>query len=271
LKRIRIHLGIGRSLILKFSVFDDDVEWLKNRLPDLLQGKDVIPVKSSRFTTVLQFRHLQSGEIFYLKEFRDRGLKDKIKRSLGFLRSKRAFSAGEILLKNDFLSPLPVVYGMKKTLLFIKKDFLITKGVPGDRTYQYFQSRFHLPLSSEMCTEKRELLCAAGYEIGRLHGMGIFHGDLRVGNVIIDSGESSPRFYFIDNEKTRRYRMLPEKKRLKNLVQLNMVLLPHITMTDRLRFFNAYLSKNQSLLPEKKRLLREVYRMTKKRHESKRG
>lgn len=262
-------MGIGRSLILKFSVFDDDAKWLKDRVPDLLQGKDVIPVKSSRFSTVLQVRHPKSGEIFYLKEFHDRGVKDRIKRLFGFLRSKRAFSAGEILVRNNFLSPLPVMYGMEKTLLFIKKNFLITKGVSGERTYQYFQARFHLPLSPEMYAEKRALLCAAGSEIGRLHGMGIFHGDLRVGNVIIDREGSSARFYFIDNERTRQYRMLPEKKRLKNLIQLNMVLLPQITRTDRLRFFNSYLSENQFLLPKKKELLREVDRMTRKRHESK--
>ena len=70
------------------------------------------------------------------------------------------------------------------------------------------------------------LIYKAGHEIGRLHRAGIFHGDLRVGNLIIEGYGPAAKIYFIDNERTMRYGILSADKRLKNLVQLNMVGLP---------------------------------------------
>ena len=267
LKKKSIPLGIGSTLILTYPAGITDAVWVKDRILDLLRGKDGIPVKSSRFTTVLQFEHLESGELFYCKVFHDRGIKDKIKNVFGFHRSRKAFRAGNILFQKGFLTPLPVMYGTHHTFFFLKKNFLITKAVPGERTYQYFQSRFRLPLSIEQHTEKRELISAAGHEVGRLHRHGIIHGDLRVGNIIIDGTGSSARLYFIDNERTRHYRDIPERKRLKNLVQLNMVLLPQITRTDRLRFFNAYLTENAALVLRRREILRQIGTMTQKRYE----
>jgi tRNA A-37 threonylcarbamoyl transferase component Bud32 len=124
-------------------------------------------------------------------------------------------------------------------------------------------------LSIEQYTEKRALISAAGKEIGRLHRHGIFHGDLRVGNIIINGTGASVRLYFIDNERTRHYGNMPERKRFKNLVQLNMVLLPQITRTDRLRFFNAYLTENAALMLRRKEILRQIGKMTQRRYENK--
>src|SRR4030042_2781013 len=129
LKKNRIPLGIGNALILTYTAGITDAVWVKDRIPDLLRGKDGIPVKSSRFTTVLQFRHSQSEEIFYCKDFHDRGIKDKIKNLFGFHRSRKAFRAGKILLQKGFLTPLPVMYGTEHTIFFTKKNFLITKAV----------------------------------------------------------------------------------------------------------------------------------------------
>jgi hypothetical protein len=62
---------------------------------------------------------------------------------------------------------------------------------------------------------------------------------------------------------------MPERKRFKNLVQLNMVLLPQITRTDRLRFFNAYLTENAALMSRRKEILRQIGKMTQRRYENK--
>lgn len=269
LKRIRIPAGLGSALILTYPAEESDGLWVKDRILSLLHGKDGIPVKSSHFTTVLQFRHPRSGELFYCKIFHDRSIKDTIKNVFGFLRSRKEFRAGNALLQKGFLTPVPVLCGAEHTLFFMKKNFLITKAVPGERTYQYFQSRFQVPLSPEQYAEKRALISAAGREIGRLHRQGIVHGDLRVGNIIINGTGSSAKFYFIDNERTMHYRDIPERKRLKNLVQLNMVRLPQITKTDRLRFLNAYLSENAALAIRRKEICLQVGTLTQKRHENK--
>jgi hypothetical protein len=263
-----IHTRASGTMLLFF--YDPDrILWMEERIPALLARQDGIPVKSSRFATVLQFGNPETGEAFYYKEFHSRGLKDLIKNLVGLTRSKRAFTAGHQLLKLGFPTPEPVLHGVVRTFFFIRKIFMITKAVSGDRTYEYFKHRYNLPLLPELLEEKRSLIYKAGHEIGRLHKAGIFHGDLRVGNLIIEGYGPASKIYFVDNERTMRYGILSADKRLKNLIQLNMVRLPHISGTDRLRFLKAYLQENPELLPHKKELVSAVARITQKRRQSK--
>lgn len=263
-KIIRICSGFGKSLILRFLEFCE-LSWLKEKIFALLKREEGIPVKGSCFTTVLKFEKPETREIFYFKEFHSRSMKDRFRNYFGVTRGKRDLRGGQLLLKHDFLAPVPVLHAVEKTFCVVRKDVLITRGVSGERTYQYFEKHFLMPLSAEMIAEKRALMYAAGHEIGKLHSKGIFHGDLRVGNIIINGKGSTAQFFFIDNERTKYYSVLPEKKRLKNLVQLNMVFLPQIKMTDRLRFLTAYVTENPMLSSNKKELIRKVQQLTQKR------
>jgi hypothetical protein len=264
LNKNRIHTRTSGTLLLFF--YDPDrILWVEERIPALLTRQDGIPVRSSQFATVMQFENTLTGEAFYYKEFHNRGLKDLLKNLVGLTRSKRAFTAGHQLLKFGFPTPEPVLHGVVRTFFIIRKNFMITRAVCGDRTYEYFKHRYNLPLPPELLEEKRALIYKAGHEIGRLHRAGIFHGDLRVGNLIIEGYGPASKIYFVDNERTMRYGILSADKRLKNLVQLNMVGLPHISNTDRLRFMNAYLKENPELEPTAREMIRKIIGKTQKR------
>jgi hypothetical protein len=266
-EKITIRAGVLNTLVLWFSGLLD-VSWMKEKIIPLMKREEGTPVTSSRFATVVRFHNPADGDSFFYKEFHNRGMKDVLKNFFGLTRGKRAFRAGHSLLQYGFLTPEPVLYGVQKRFFIIQRNFLITRAVSGDRTYQYFRHHYHLPLPRELLEEKRALLYAAGREIGRLHKAGIFHGDLRVGNIILSGRGAAARFYFIDNERTTGSRTLSEKKRLKNLVQLNMVGLPHITVTDRYRFLTAYLQENPDLMPHKKEFMKRIVLLTKKRQQA---
>jgi len=55
-----------------------------------------------------------------------------------------------------------------------------------------------------------------------MHAGGIFHGDLSIGNVLVVREEQKWRFFFIGNERTKKFYRLHARLRLKNLVQINM-------------------------------------------------
>jgi tRNA A-37 threonylcarbamoyl transferase component Bud32 len=261
---ISIRSDKGRLIILMLNE-SNDISWLKENIFTLLNGVEGVPVKSSHFATVLKFNNYETGEEFYFKEFLDRGFKDKLMKFIGITRGKRAYKAGMMLLRKGFLTPVPVVLGTAKASFLVSRNFLITKAVPGEKAYQYIKKHFPPPLSDKMIVDKRELLVAAGREIGRLHSMGIFHGDLRLGNIIINKQGSSVGFFLLDNERTRYCSPLSERRRMKNLVQLNMSLNLKITKTDRLRFFNAYIEENPTLLPNKKKIISRIARITQER------
>jgi len=91
----------------------------------------------------------------------------------------------------------------------------------------------------EGLARRRRFLQTLGCEIGRLHGHGIFHGDLRVGNVLVQEAGDTWRFWLLDNERTVQFGILPERRRIKNLVQLHLFV-KNLTDSDRWRFFHAY-------------------------------
>jgi len=255
--------------VILYSYNLEEMLKIKDDLIDLFEKKKGASVKSSSFTSVIKFANNETNRVYYYKEFLNRGVKDILKNLFGFYRAKKAFKAGHMLLRENFHTPRPVLFGIKKKYFFISKIFLITESVDGERTYEYIKKYYKMPMSSELIKEKRSMICAAGKEIGRLHKSGIFHGDLRVGNILISGAGDNTRFFFIDNERTVKKNRLPEKYRLKNLVQLNMLGLSHISRTDRLRFILSYIGVNPGLSETKKTLIRKIVFLTNKRKKQK--
>src|SRR5947207_764706 len=84
--------------------------------------------------------------------------------------------------------------------------------------------------------EKRALLRRLGAEVARLHRAGFVHGDLVPPNVRV-VGEC---FIFLDNDRTRRSRLLVGLVGRRNLVQLGRFVVPGLTLSDRARVLAAY-------------------------------
>ncbi len=114
--------------------------------------------------------------------------------------------------------------------------------------------------------KKRTFIQTIGQLIGRLHKQGIFHGDMRPGNILVKRSPKELLSYFIDNERNRYFpKGIPQRLREKNLIQINMTVLPAITFPDRLRFFKAYLNENPELKPYAKDLTRKIFLRTRER------
>ena len=109
---------------------------------------------------------------------------------------------------------------------------------------------------------RRELLRALGAEVARLHRAGFIHGDLTPYNIFVASG-TPVRFSLIDHERTAEPRLMWERRRLRNLVQLCRFDLEGMGRTDRLRVIDAYGRAIGDEPP--RRLIRRVSRMLRAR------
>jgi hypothetical protein len=103
-------------------------------------------------------------------------------------------------------------------------------------------------------------------EIRRFHDRGFVHGDLIPPNIFVTAGEpGAPRFFFLDNDRTRRYpHWLPQRLWKRNLVQLNRFPLAGISLQDRVRFFHFYTGRKK-FLPADIRLARWLEQRTRRR------
>ena len=212
----------------------------------LQESYEYTPVPSSDVSRVYKFTaSLDDKErCFYFKQYLYRSVPDFIKHLVRSSRARRAFQATLMLKKNGFEAPAIVAMGECKFSFLERENFLLTVEVENAKQIHPFITDRLEAFTKEHLKDLRELIRTFGHTVGRLHAAGIFHGDLRLGNVLVRREKEGWHIFFIDNERTRKSRRLPARLRLKNLVQANMLISDCITKTDRMRFFKAYLSLN---------------------------
>jgi len=189
-------------------------------------------LSSSKFANVFKFELLFQSKVYslILKQYLARKWSDILMNTIGWGRSKRAFKAGLMLRKNGFLTP-PIAAAGKKGL---SADFIITAEIKDSvPLYKILESKE---------PRRRSAIEQFAQTVGKMHACGICHGDLRLGNVLVKSADNKFDFYFLDNERTKKIGKLPDKLRLKNLIQINM-LRAGISNADRMRFFREYLKQ----------------------------
>lgn len=204
----------------------------------------------------------------YLKYFLNRSFIDLAKHIFRPSRAMRSLIAGRMLAEKGFNCPAVVAVAEKKLGPLCLSCVLITEEITeAYDLYCYIHDYWKVNII-QTPQEKRDMIKQLGWTIGKMHAKGIFHGDLRLGNIFAGVDRDKWTFYFIDNERTRCFNKLPWRYRVKNLVQCNM-LRRNVTRTDRLRFFREYSSYLGLTAGQKKKLITEVLRITDKRHSRK--
>ncbi len=217
---------------LRITYPADEKQW-RQWAPEYWCGRDKEAKRTGKNRIRLDAPH-PGAPVHFFKRFLVRNKRDRIKRLFKKSRARRTFDAAEALQARGFAAPRHrciielVSFGLVRESALVSEDLSQAESVSDALADKRADSK-----------QKRRLVQELGGEIGRLHRAGIYHGDLRLGNVLCRETEDGSGFCFIDNERTRVYRRLPMARRLQNLVQANMML-RGVTMTDRLRFWKAY-------------------------------
>jgi len=245
----------------------------------LLAGKEALHeryhptlVRSSKFTRVYKFSVGFGGaeKVVYLKEYFYRSVWDFVKHFFRPSRARRALEAAFMLAENGFENPAVIAMGQCRFAFLTTRNFLATLEVENGRSvYQMVRPRFAKATQGRQAhhklRERRLFIRAFGRTIGRMHADGIFHGDLRLGNMLARKEQDSWHFFFLDNERTKKFRRLPARLRLKNLVQINMFEPWLASDTDRMRFFEEYWAENKEIDMGKALLIEKVLKKTRRR------
>ncbi|MHC4642336.1 MAG: lipopolysaccharide kinase InaA family protein, partial [Planctomycetota bacterium] len=192
----------------------------------LQESYELTPIPSSDVSRVYKFTaSLDDKErCFYFKQYLYRSALDFIKHLVRPSRAQRAFEATLMLEQNGFEAPIIVAMGERKSSFLDRGNFLVTIEVEGAKQIHQFIPDNLEDFTKKQLNDMRELIRAFGHTVGKMHAAGIFHGDLRLGNVLVRQGKNGWHLFFIDNERTRKFRRLPARLRLKNLVQANILI-----------------------------------------------
>jgi lipopolysaccharide kinase (Kdo/WaaP) family protein len=198
---------------------------------------ELLPIQSSKATSVYWANIVTPNHSIpiFIKQFHFRSLADRCKHLLRKSRAMRAVTADAMLIQQGFIAPKTLIVGWQKNYCIKDKFFTVTRAlVKYKDIYEQIST-----ISDQGREAKRAFLIALAREIAALHGAKISHGDMRAGNILSKHNDTW-QFAYIDNERTRKHLHLPTKIRVKNLVQLNLLLSPAISRTDRLCFFQTY-------------------------------
>ncbi len=190
----------------------------------------------------------------YIKDYCFRSRADFLKHFFRASRARRAFNASFMLRENGFNAPEPLILMQKKAGPFTTKAILITREAVDA---QKLRHTFWKVVENGL-TPKRNFLKKFGRVIGRMHARGIIHGDLRIGNVLVQESGGDHSFWFIDNERTVRFASPPVNLIKKNLVQLNMFGYKSLSNTDKMRFIKEYAQQRGLSREEMRNIVRLV-------------
>ncbi|MGH7797740.1 MAG: lipopolysaccharide kinase InaA family protein [Candidatus Binatia bacterium] len=214
--------------------------------------------------------HLPGGQAegAYLKVFHpaegSAALKDVLRDSKAF----HAWRQGMALSETGFDVPLTIAAGEQRRFRLLRRAFVLTRRVDGQALQLFLRDLTKYGEDKLRFATKRACLKQAANLVRQFHLKGFVHGDMVASNLLVaQAGGSQPIFYLMDNDRTRRYPCwLPHSLWKRNLIQLNRMPLPGITLQDRVRFLHAYLSTTK-LTSSDRRLARWLERKTRLRRQ----
>jgi len=158
----------------------------------------------------------------------------------------RSWAGAGILMGADFRTGKPVAAVECRSWGMLTKSFYIAEEIPSGSTVNgHWREKLKDLKGAEGFRQRRIFLGALAALFRSLHAMGIYHNDLKDANIFVcrDENIQEDSFYLLDLEGIRRFRHLGERRRVKNLVQLNRTMGRTLSNTNKIYFLKIYLGK----------------------------
>lgn len=153
----------------------------------------------------------------------------------------RAFETARRLAALGFGVPEVVAAVEYRRSGVLRRSFFVTRAVNGHTADVYWQRLVEAGPSAEARRARRAFVQMLGRLFGELHGAGVYHADLKDVNILIHGPAEAPQAVLLDLEHVAFGPTVADRRRLKNLVQLERTLGRLVPRSERLRFLATYL------------------------------
>lgn len=236
---------------------DQLVRWIQDDFKTLQE------FRRSRHAIVYRITEPDPDKSLYLKLFLPRDCWERYKALIRPSRARRTLQANRTLTGLGFQTKDIIGLAEYRRYGMITQSLLVSRALPGiHEVRSVLREPDHGFRNNSQA--RRALIRQLGAELGAWHKAGLYHGDLRLSNLMVRFDAGISRFFWMDNERTRRFRALPRTRRLRNLVQV--IMDPGVfSRTDMMRLWLSYKEAAEFHDPNEKDFLRTVIRRTRER------
>ena len=251
--------GDWRLLVLPAAWSDE----LQTRVLALVNQQ--VPSKHPQ-TVVVSWPTPGGKNEYYLKVFHVMTVGGAVKDLLRSSKPFRFWRQGLALSAAGFNVPQTVAAGELRSFRFVRRGFVLTAKVSGFPLPAFLAQAANAGDPKTFLTSKSSGVRRIAELVREFHRLGFVHGDLVASNLVIANDiRRGSSVYFMDNDRTRRYPpWMPQTLWKRNLIQLNRMPLPGITLQDRVRFLRTYLGRDR-LSPRDRQFARWIECQTRKR------
>jgi len=209
-------------------------------LPSCEIIKDQRKIKVARVVLEIDGR----VQALYVKRYNAFALRQRVGSMFTPSGGVRALRGAAILNGNGIATATPVAAIEERLQGMVDRSFFLSEEISGGMTVDAYWLSLLLPVPGrDGIKRRRAFVDALGSLLSLLHRQGIYHNDLKDANILAvpQAGGASSQLYLLDLEGVRRYRVLSDSRRLKNLVQLNRTLGGYLAGPQKMRLLRAYL------------------------------
>ncbi len=228
-------------------------------LPSWTLAQGVLPhvLKQGKGTTVTLLS-LPAGAIV-VKHYRTTSWRRWADTVLRGSPARRAWRGAQLLQAGGFLVPRPLAVFEKRTGGVVWESIYVSEALLTQIPLHIY---WRTQSSQWPCRHKYTFLRALAEFVRRLHAQGLYLGDLKDENLLVEeAGVSHWQFYLVDLDRVRRFSSLTQRRRLKNLVQLERTLGHNARSSERLSFLYAYFGDPLPSRAQRQAFLRRLVRL----------
>lgn len=177
--------------------------------------------------------------------------------------AQRAWRGAQLLEQSGFPIPRPLGVFERRIAGVIRESWYCSEALlrqlPLDLYWQRRQGQWSF-------RQRRFFLRALAEFLSAFHTAGLYAGDMRDANLLVgENGTTQWSFYLVDLDRVLYAAPLSQRRRLKNLVQLERTLGRRLQAGDRIFFLHCYLGEPLPSRAARKHLIQQLLRLRKRK------
>jgi serine/threonine protein kinase len=173
----------------------------------------------------------------------------------------RSLRGAAILRAAEIPTALPVAAVENRRGGALTMSFFLSEEIAGGQTVDaYWRGRLGGVSGRDGARLRQRFLAALAQLFRSLHSQGIYHNDLKDANILAaaDPSETGLRFFLLDLEGVASVARLSERRKVKNLVQINRSLGQYLRPPEKIFFLKSYLESGFGERSLRRRLMEYV-------------